>query len=133
MSKSLVAQVRELHAKAFAEADRADREDGGDSHSTLWRWGYSAALEHIVSVAESIETANGWQPIETAPKDGTKVDLWVAYGEGKTKGERWPDAWFGEHPFTEESGPVWQDDVVPIEGERTTATHWRPIPKGPGA
>jgi hypothetical protein len=34
----------------------------------------------------------GWQPIETAPKDGTTVDLWVVDESGD--GWRVPDAWY---------------------------------------
>lgn len=39
-----------------------------------------------------------WQPMETAPKDGTAVDVWVDDGEGG--GHRITDAWFGEPSHT---------------------------------
>jgi len=79
-----------------------------------------------------------WQPIETAPKDGTFVDLWVinSRGEGdrvanacwKTPWGPYDDkqvGWWGEH---ENSGdrrvflePTWR------------VTHWMPLPNPPEA
>lgn len=76
-----------------------------------------------------------WRPIESAPKDGTRVDLWV-------NGRREPGARFGK-PDHEcgEAGPYcdsdwhsqklgWIDDVFgdPIENP----THWMPLPAAPG-
>lgn len=82
-----------------------------------------------------------WQPISTAPKDGTKLDLWVDYGG---YGKRVPDAfWTDDSDFNweDESRKAgwgaankgydgcdgWADD--PDDG--VVATHWMPIPDGP--
>lgn len=68
--------------------------------------------------------ADDWQPIETAPRDGTVIDLWFA---GK---------WNCRMP-----GFVWRPGVDFWHSESThqcfnhdpnIATHWRPLPKGPG-
>ena len=37
-----------------------------------------------------------WQPIETAPKDGTVVDLWVR-GRGRVTDCVWGEAISGQH------------------------------------
>ena len=61
-----------------------------------------------------------WKPIETAPKDGTKVLLWA---DGQVEIGDWlPDA----HP--------WNDTSWWIEGGQITArnpTHWMPLPEAP--
>jgi hypothetical protein len=67
-----------------------------------------------------------WQPIETAPKDGTIIDVWAKYGDG---GERYPNA-----EFIRGEWRVWGIDgfespgYVKIDG---TATHWMPVPGPP--
>ena len=83
--------------------------------------------------APSTAPADGWQPIETAPKDGTRVDLWF-YDDGE--GYRFADArWMEDHVL----GYEWHvhrldtDQWEPI-GELGTlcyATHWQPLPAPP--
>ena len=85
-----------------------------------------------------------WQPIETAPKDGTSVllfttchgvcEAWFAKGE-----------WSDDTPISpaEYSGEFWVccDDAFSLEVElgpdgwehHGTATHWMPLPPPPEA
>ena len=70
-----------------------------------------------------------WQPIETAPKDGTQIDLWSSKGfrvcdvvwdtisysvDGEDDVDGWTDA--GGHGSVEKAGPF---------------THWMPLPPAP--
>jgi len=74
----------------------------------------AAALRHL----------SEWQPIETAPRDGTEVDLW----KGK---HRLPNChfhcgeWLWWNTTSVDDEPSWLKVKDP--------THWRPLPPGPGA
>lgn len=75
-----------------------------------------------------------WRPIETAPTDGTVVDLWVFHSETE-KGERFPDMRYrggsaGEANDWEDVNGMFSlggDCLVHME----EISHWRPLPEGP--
>jgi hypothetical protein len=76
-----------------------------------------------------------WQPIDKAPKDGTRVDLWLTRADGQP-GERWPDCWWAD--ANPELGAVeagWRDDVcfvnTPPAGHFATVTHFMLPPAAP--
>lgn len=70
-----------------------------------------------------------WQPIETAPKDGTKVDIWAkcwrAYYDDFV-GQRFPDCWWSRGDSMVNRPAYWVN-----VGDGWHATHWRPIPDPP--
>lgn len=59
-----------------------------------------------------------WQPIETAPRDGTMVLLWHRNADGATAG--WMLGWFDQ--FHE-----WEN----MCGGLLEPTHWMPLPDPP--
>lgn len=65
-----------------------------------------------------------WQPIETAPKDGTAILVW----DGKLVYEaEWWDAWYADS-----SKPGWMIANCDEEyGFYVKATHWMPLPTPP--
>jgi hypothetical protein len=80
-----------------------------------------------------------WQPIETAPKDGTKIDVWA-------DGERLADCCFTNPAsiynvrtgkYEKRSPRFCVFEVCGYDGEMgwepvtETITHWMPIPKAP--
>ncbi len=88
--------------------------------------------------ADAPPAESRWLPIETAPKDGTSVDLWFS-GQfpGRMTGCFWgkPDhscAEAGEYCDSDWHGadPGWVDSTF---GEfiETTPTHWMPLPPAP--
>lgn len=74
-------------------------------------------------VAEAME-ASGWQPIATAPRDGTEFQTWLGFWEPRCRFK--PDT---------ETLEIWgradydMDDWVTVP--HLTATHWRPLPEPP--
>jgi len=59
-----------------------------------------------------------WQPIETAPKDGTRVLLWLSIGICATY-----DSFDGQ----------WEDDGQSLNTDFAAPTHWMPLPAPPVA
>lgn len=64
-----------------------------------------------------------WQPIETAPKDGTKILVCITYGlDGGWETIQWVD--WQKGPFV---WPIYQDRIdIPFP-----PTHWQPLPEPP--
>lgn len=93
------------------------------------------AMDDARDRIEALLAERQWQPIETAPKDGTPVLLAVRNGDRRLVGE----AWF--NPFTEtsdgpdgawwwanESSGEYHADAIYM---RWTITHWMPLPAPP--
>jgi hypothetical protein len=78
---------------------------------------------HTDSILKLIEAARqsegGWQPIETAPRDGTEV---IAYSQD-VRGNS------GLNPFV--SLCAWHPDAGFCTCELRDATHWMPLPPAP--
>lgn len=106
-------------------------------------WSVQAALERLMKdaipaavSAYLAEAGDGWMPIETAPKDGTRVMLWMEpMNDARFKPTDGPHAVFG-------TWVVWSD-AMKREGVRDGwswygsplhwPTHWRPLPAPPAA
>lgn len=66
---------------------------------------------------------DGWQDIASAPRDGTRFDVWVPSESG---GYRVTDLWFGH------SGKLYGGDPWPADLPRWP-THWMPLPNPPAS
>ena len=67
---------------------------------------------------QSIACTNGWRPIETAPKDGTKVLLWNNGGMDIY--------WWHENKYDDIPNWISETGWTPA-----TPNHWQPLPKPP--
>lgn len=67
-----------------------------------------------------------WQPIETAPKDGTRILAWQPEGQWKSRrllrGAR-AEIVYWHRPANPEHGGFWVPSFRP--------THWMPLPAPP--
>lgn len=78
----------------------------------------------------------GWRPIETAPKDGTEIDVWI---NGEFPGRRtdvsWrkptdSEWWVHGGDTIETPDATWHDCFGPL-GSCEQPTHWQPLPTPP--
>lgn len=72
---------------------------------------------------------SGWQPIETAPRDGTIVLVHPATWTGMSASPaRWDDNRYAKHPR-----PYWNriDTVSAHISRAYEPTHWQPLPEPP--
>ena len=78
---------------------------------------------HLVALrSRQAPQASGWQPIETAPKDGTEV--WLGR---KAKRNARHEGW--RIPFCHYQDGTWYDDEG--LGIPDDPTHWMPLPPAP--
>jgi len=78
-----------------------------------------AALEGVT------EPASPWRDIESAPKDGTYIDLWIS------NGERIPDARWNDRQRRWEVWSLGDYDGMEFVAIAGDPTHWMPLPEPP--
>lgn len=103
------------------------RRGNEDAHQTCRRLALAALAAHP-TVKVSGDAAE-WQPIETAPRDGTEVDLWCVEKNGKYAPRRLTNRrygsmqnWVGEEVVSWNVGDPYRD---------WRPTHWMPLPATP--
>jgi len=69
-----------------------------------------------------------WQPIETAPKDGREVLIFLGFPFNCIKKARWYKPWKNWQAGTYPIDPV-RDEMFGIGGG--LPTHWMPLPEPP--
>jgi hypothetical protein len=97
--------------------------------------GHSAEPEPRVApgLGHSASVPNAWRPIETAPKDGTEVDLYGSWRnqDGSIYRGRFPSCEWGE---LASGGQAWLYDgigLVEHSANQARITHWMPLPEPP--
>ena len=101
-----------------------------------------AAASLIERIAKERDEARKWQPIDSAPKDGTVVLLWGGrldwYKDDLNEDEkhlhnRPVTGWWGRQPDWSTENTIWRYCSYDsgIYGEYENPTHWMPIPTPP--
>jgi hypothetical protein len=122
--------------KAAIEAKRAELQ-----HLPLARI-YGELTTACLTAALAVDglALQGWQPIKSAPKDGTPVDLWCANSEfpNRVTDAQWrkptESEWFvhgGDGMKTADA--QWIDPCGWPMGGDESPTHWMPLPAPPAA
>jgi len=82
---------------------------------------YSIAVNELAELKAKLDKAK-WQPIESAPRDGTPVDLWMAATNEY-------DAYLIPNCSYDVDDELWfEGELVEVDG---TPTHWMPLPDAP--
>lgn len=106
--------------KKFVNAFKLNANIGPDFHwstSSFGLWEQS-----IISALQS--PTPEWQPIETAPRDGTIILMFYPtryLGPNKTIVGKW----------TKYNGGSWQNDEFSMSDTPEQPTHWMPLPAAP--
>lgn len=76
---------------------------------------------------------SSWQPIETAPKDAKRIELWIPpaqYNDAHAVFGHW-----NTQSYNTRSRPYWSTDEERLLGtlwvRERQPTHWRPMSEGP--
>lgn len=90
---------------------------------------YDGLVDAYYAIAAAIRSAGPqWQPIESAPKDGTVIDLWCRAPGLSAGPARVPDCWYSD-------GRWWRYDNEHGDDQCRSrvhnATHWMPLPAPP--
>jgi hypothetical protein len=112
----------EAGCKSFTGGERQHRRDCAfypESLTKLWHDTEDALITEIAR----LRSAPGWQPIETAPKDGT---IFMAF-EQCSEAQRY-ECWWG-NPFIGDTRLYWMDWA----DSEVSPTHWMPLHAAPEA
>ncbi|UWF67339.1 MULTISPECIES: hypothetical protein [unclassified Brucella] len=119
--------------------DRIERFDSADPTESIGCFGGSGQWIELGTVEEiralsspdhadtGKSEGDGWQPIESAPKDGTKLDVWMlphGYRETDVFWSDIQDIWCRESEYEDEPTPL---SLHPYPA------FWRPIPSAPAS
>lgn len=82
--------------------------------------------EAATIIQQAIDKAQAWQPISTAPKDGTLICIWADYMQDGP----WMAYWFVYKHRIGQGIEGWNTgtDVAP---DWAAPTHWMPLPQPP--
>lgn len=116
-------------AQKLRTAAPADSEPFGYFRADAMGWTDCAATdEGAIALYErpAAHAMVAWQPISTAPKDGTKILAYIHIDDGDIGVMKWMD--FGQGLAVW----VWADELMgDVDPDPHQPTHWMPLPPAP--
>ncbi len=137
-SKDLIAAITSSRDAYFAYRPHLRRTEAEDRlFAEAFVLGADSVLDHAATPPNAA-LADGWMPIETAPKDGRVLLLgyYNARGNWRTlRGEWVSEDEIAEYWENDDAEPGWYETAVEAEDPPnawpTNPTHWRPLPAPP--
>jgi len=106
----------------YGEWCRFDSPKHRDSTIADGRW----PIRYLYAEPQPASVADGWRDIESAPKDGTEMDVWCKSAlDGDDGGYRTPNAWWCR------SDMKWRRYGDERIAWAHSPTHWQPLPPPP--
>jgi hypothetical protein len=142
---AMLARLRECVA-GFKTAERNLRaeaaviRDDGSGLKRLWHARaelFERYADELDALADALarsasERGREWQPIETAPRDGTFVDLWFPHNGETLQSRRVADCrWLKIKAFEADSLYAWFAQSGGRAFRMDGPTHWMPLPEPP--
>lgn len=115
-----------------SEMDKQERED--DDFQRAYDW-FCDEARAILAALSDRHAGEGWQPIETAPRDGARVDLWIVRlsSSGRHHDEhRVPNCYWDARKDRWRTSWLRADGHPPIPANYVP-THWMPLPAPPSS
>jgi hypothetical protein len=142
LPSNLMSRLRYHADECEAVAKERAQVEKGLHYMNTCDWAYAMAFREAAQALGSLPVeTNGWQPIETAPKDGRT--LLLGYFNSAKKWRTLRGQWFTEGSMDEWDGVAdynpagWYETSVenddPPNCWHTEPTHWMPLPKPPGS
>lgn len=127
MTDSAIERVERYFARFRVEPDPNERIDRDDIDEPSVTFG---DLRELLTLAKSVQVSEGWQPIETAPKDGTTVLIFVPTDAPNIAH---PTPVFAAYSY----GGEWvaqgcsASDGIYLSFDADEPTNWMPLPNPP--
>lgn len=128
LHSSKLALIDYLHLEAshkFSPEDYEDTEQRIDASGS--RFSYFADAVEKIDIALSTASNNGWQEMDSAPRDGTEI---LGFWSYLYAGDKTPTYWMEVISWrSTQGGSGWSNagDIFRID----SFTHWQPLPPTP--
>ena len=124
VSEPVAWQYRSVRDKGLWFDCTEERAQQRAAHPDKWD------VRYLYSHPSPPEGMAGWQPIETAPMDGSYLLLWEQYSDAPFVGYWSGGSWSVSHEHVDAEGG-W-DGANVVDALSMPITHWMPLPPAPG-